>query len=395
MSGKAYSVPLLLAFLGGSCTLFATLFVQNPHHVVKPGANRQGRSGLSDLQKKAVAFSVGSTLTDVELAYEAVGKFIDAPFELTPTSGGVNNVVQYVTLPNGQRYILRVYNNGNDSPRVRYEHEILRQLNQQELSFSVPKALPSLSDGQSHVMLSNGAEAAMFEIIPGTLPKVAFTREIGRAAGELSNAMQLVELDQESPTAAYGNIFKVHHAMSREIFYRELQSPAFDGVREAAQKAQVFMEDMEQTLAEYMAKDLPKCLIHGDLHYDNVLVHEGKVSGLLDFEFCAYDWRAMELAVCLSKYAGEKDAMSYFENFIQGFAEHGRLTADEIAGVPQLVNLRILSNIVYFLGRAQAGEDDISSLTKRLEMYVSRVEWVRRHADAISQRLTSEMLKSA
>ena len=42
-------------------------------------------------------------------------------------------------------------------------------------------------------------------------------------------------------------------------------------------------------------------LIHGDLHYDNVLVENGKVTGLLDFEFCASDWRAMELAVCLSK----------------------------------------------------------------------------------------------
>jgi Ser/Thr protein kinase RdoA (MazF antagonist) len=37
------------------------------------------------------------------------------------------------------------------------------------------------------------------------------------------------------------------------------------------------------------------------LHYDNVLVENGKVTGLLDFEFCAHDWRAMELAVCLSK----------------------------------------------------------------------------------------------
>ena len=26
-----------------------------------------------------------------------------------------------------------------------------------------------------------------------------------------------------------------------------------------------------------------------------------KVSGLLDFEFCSFDWRAMELAVALSK----------------------------------------------------------------------------------------------
>jgi hypothetical protein len=42
-------------------------------------------------------------------------------------------------------------------------------------------------------------------------------------------------------------------------------------------------------------------LIHGDLHYDNVMVVDDAVSGLLDFEFCAYDWRAMELAVALSK----------------------------------------------------------------------------------------------
>lgn len=32
-----------------------------------------------------------------------------------------------------------------------------------------------------------------------------------------------------------------------------------------------------------------------------VLVQNGKVTGLLDFEFAAIDYRAMELAVCLSK----------------------------------------------------------------------------------------------
>ena len=61
---------------------------------------------------------------------------------------------------------------------------------------------------------------------------------------------------------------------------------------------------------------LPSQLIHGDLHYDNVLVNDGKVSGLLDFEFAMYDWRAMELAICLSKYAGEEDAFKYFEEFL-------------------------------------------------------------------------------
>ena len=57
-------------------------------------------------------------------------------------------------------------------------------------------------------------------------------------------------------------------------------------------------------------------MIHGDMHYDNVLVYEEKVSGLLDFEFCAWDFRAMELAICLSKYASESDANDLLFSFI-------------------------------------------------------------------------------
>lgn len=81
--------------------------------------------------------------------------------------------------------------------------------------------------------------------------------------------------------------------------------------------------------AAFHKMGLPQQLVHGDLHYDNVMVrgrwgrgmHKGRctqtmcytrtharaqvindrVSGLLDFEFATHDWRAMELAVALSK----------------------------------------------------------------------------------------------
>jgi aminoglycoside phosphotransferase (APT) family kinase protein len=59
---------------------------------------------------------------------------------------------------------------------------------------------------------------------------------------------------------------------------------------------------IERVAESLIALQLPVQLIHGDLHYDNVLVCESGVSGVLDFEFCAHDWRAMELAICLSKY---------------------------------------------------------------------------------------------
>jgi Ser/Thr protein kinase RdoA (MazF antagonist) len=40
-----------------------------------------------------------------------------------------------------------------------------------------------------------------------------------------------------------------------------------------------------------------------------------RVSGLLDFEFSVHDWRACELAVSLSKYAGEAEALRIFADF--------------------------------------------------------------------------------
>jgi hypothetical protein len=45
-------------------------------------------------------------------------------------------------------------------------------------------------------------------------------------------------------------------------------------------------------LLPYIAvrRPYPLCGMQGD-----------KVSGVLDFEFCVYDWRAMEMAVALSK----------------------------------------------------------------------------------------------
>ena len=98
----------------------------------------------------------------------------------------------------------------------------------------------------------------------------------------------------------------------------------------------------------------------------------------------------MELAVCLSKYAGESKAKEYFDDFIKGYMQHAHLTDEEIEAIPTLVNLRILSNVAYFVGRKLAGEDDITSITSRLENYMTRVDWVYLNADTIVGKLKEE-----
>lgn len=296
--------------------------------------------------------------------------------------------MQYVTAPDGKRYILRIYNNGGKSNKVVFEHEVLQQLGKQALSFQVPTAKRS-RNGKAHELLSSGDEACVFEIIPGTLAKTTSPQEVGRATGELCSAMAAIDMggrEASAPVPPYFDVFNVHHSMNRELFYKQVaENPGFAVCREAIDYLTSEIRALEPKLEAYTSggAKLPMQLIHGDLHYDNVLVLEDTVSGLLDFEFVAYDWRVMELAVALSKYVGEDDPLPLITEFVSGYAQHGTLTDAEVAAVPDCINLRIFSNVIYFTGRAYAGEDGLESLTSRAPSYAKRVRWVNANREQI------------
>ncbi|KAG2486656.1 hypothetical protein HYH03_014712 [Edaphochlamys debaryana] len=344
----------------------------------------------------APAPKTGQHTVEDALRDEALSLFFNSSeLKTTPTTGGVNNVVQYVETADGERYILRIYNNGNKSEKVEFEHAILAQLAKQELSFQVPTALPSKS-GRPHELLSNGAEACVFHIIPGGLAKTTSPEEVGRATGELCTAMSRVTLPggMTAPIPPYFELFKVHHAIHGDasIFYNEVATnPGFNSCREAIDFLVGEIKKIEERLAVFHQQGLPMQLIHGDLHYDNVMVVGDSVSGLLDFEFCAFDWRAMELAVALSKYVGEDEPLPLCERFITGYAQHGVLNENEIAAIPDLINLRIFSNAVYFTGRAIAGEDSLESLTSRAGSYAKRVRWVNANRDRLAAVIREKM----
>ncbi len=267
---------LLLAIFSGVVTSSSAFLVPQPRVVVAAASAPSSTSKLVGHAAAAPASTpttsfVGSTLTDMDLAHEAAAKFFNEVdgIQFKQTSGGVNNCGFYCTLKDGRHFVLRVYNNGNNRARVHYEHTILNQLNQQQLSFAVPKPLPTLENpGMTYAQLSNGADACVFETIPGHLPKLTCVKDIGRAAGELLDAIQKVDVSHLAcPTPPYSDFYAVHHAIDRESFYREMAGPAFDGVRESATKAVKYIEQMEEKLLTFEEKNLPKCLSHLDLHY--------------------------------------------------------------------------------------------------------------------------------
>lgn len=340
--------------------------------------------------------------TDIPaLLKEGASHFLeDKDVKFVATNGGVNNLVQYCETSTGEKYVMRIYNNGGNTKRVRYEHEVLAALDPQrdQLSFQVPQYLGTLKDPKvTFVKLSSGAEACMCQVIPGKLPKDSDPYILGLAAGELCKALTECKVQAPCPTPPYFEVYDVHHAISKEVFYEEIKKPEFDIIRAGAlPKLVKELERLDERILSDEAIErnkgkYPMQLIHGDLHYDNVLVDGDKVSGLLDFEFAAEDWRAMEPAVCLSKYAAEKEPFKLMDSFLDGFAEKGVLTRAEVAGIPDMINLRIMSNVLYFIGRAIAKEDTLEALTSRADMYCERIDWVNDNADKIIASLTAKM----
>ena len=266
--------------------------------------------------------SFSSTATVDPLKLEALSFFLPNldNIEITPTVGGVNNYCHHILLydkPNGSvidRFVLRVYNNGLDRPRVDFEHGVLQKLldlskTSFPLSFKIPTPVVSIKDNKStHVILSNGYEATLFEYIPGVLPKKSFAQDIGRASGELVTALSKIDVTNTSPNPRFCDLYKAHHATTREIFFSEISKPVFDKDATTRKYIDLLAKEVleiEKVIVKLNTGNLlPMQLIHADLHYDNVLCDGDIVSGLLDFEFSVHDWRACEIAVALSKYAG-------------------------------------------------------------------------------------------
>mmetsp|Transcript_17429 Transcript_17429/g.32889 ORF Transcript_17429/g.32889 Transcript_17429/m.32889 type:complete len:418 (-) Transcript_17429:148-1401(-) len=337
-----------------------------------------------------------ATAVDLEEAKTALAMFIEDPeAKITPTAGGANNIVQYVDTSKGERYVLRIYNNGLDTGRVKYEHSVLEKIDPSGLPFQIPRYVPSLKTGSTMMELPSGTQCCLCQLIPGELPKTADPKPLGKATGQIMLALGKVEPEsvEGEPCEAYYEIYQAHHSMNEEKFYKYLEGPDLDSVRPAIDKMIPEFKILDDFIAKYLAKGLPKQLTHGDLHYDNVLVdNDGEVTGLLDFEFTSMDWRATEVAVCLSKYVGEDDPFPLVERFLEGFSESGcTLTKDECEALPYMINLRVMSNVVYFVGRAAAGEDSINSLTKRADMYADRMVWVSANRQKIVDSISAKM----
>lgn len=298
---------------------------------------------------------------------------------------GMNNTTRFLVAPGGEIRILRIYENHRDVAKLRYEHDILLQLRTMELPFACP--LPYFTrEGDTYITCLDGKLAALFTYIDGRRPRdkeaPLLSRALGQAAAELTLAMQQIVPQHPAAYPPYYELSDSYEEAAAEIMSRLATDPKLAELG----ADMLFLLDK---LAAFRAlrpafEALPQQIIHGDFSCSNLLMANGRITGVLDYEFATRDMRAMELAVCLGETIGRTTGMDTVEQLLTGFGSRLKLNPQERHVLPELIRLRKLDVFLHFWNRYVAGLDPIPVLREQIRRSVDACRYLDMHQSGLA-----------
>ena len=174
----------------------------------------------------------------------------------------------------------------------------------------------------------NGRPACLIEFLPGVsvteaTPEAA--REVGAALGQMHRA--LADFTAPRPNAL-GPAAWPPLAARCDGRLGEIDAGLPDAVARGLAAA-----------ADWPA-GLPQSTIHADLFPDNVLMLDGRVTGLIDFYFACTDARAYDVAITHAAWCFSADGRQFFPEratgLMRGYLAEVELSAAERAALPRL-----------------------------------------------------------
>ena len=311
-------------------------------------------------------------LTSESLASLLARWGIPAGAAVARTDRGTNNRTLRVTAGD-RRWFLRISQNLS-AAQVRAEHRLLARLAGAGLPFAVPAPVP-LPDGSTVADTPEGP-ATLCGWIPGVRPDLSHEpalESFGRAAAELSDALATVP-PQDTPCDWKGGPLQAPldgAALARDLLAAGLDAGQVGVLRDGTDRASAAWEGI--------AGRLPTQVVHGDLAASNMLVSPdtGAVTGVLDFELVGHWIRAIELTVALAL-SGAAHGPGWPRRaaaVARGGAWGERLTAAELAALPDLIVVRAAGSMLWRAGRWRRGQSSLADVTDRLDGLAETLRW--------------------
>lgn len=310
---------------------------------------------------------------------------LDPATALFPLAGGTNNRAWRVVLGDGSSYVLRLTAGAANLARFQYESALLRALCDKALPFRLPLPLQTFN-GENFVLVEQDQEepvlATLTPFLPGRLPErtLANCAGDGVALAQLDAALATIPesalpAEAGEPRFFYGDLYHCHPLVTDPL-------AAIARLLEA-ELALSLTAILEQSLRDWETPSiqaLPQQLLHRDGGPGNVLMEDGRVTAVLDFEFAAPDRRIFDLSVALSwwpvRLMGTGQEWEMIDTFGRAYTAHFPLSNEELLALPAVLRMRDTTSLVYRIGRYLAGLETLATIQERAQHSLWREEWL-------------------
>lgn len=236
---------------------------------------------------------------------------------------GVENS-NFLVDTSGGRYFLTLYEKRVDAADLPWFLALTTHLAGKHLPVPRP-----ITDRQGIALKSlNGRPACLIEYLPGisvSEPSPTECRAVGAALGRMHRA--LADFTAPRPNTLGPAAWPPLAARCNGRL-GEIDAGLPDAVARGLAAA-----------ADWPA-GLPQSTIHADLFPDNVLMLDGRVTGLIDFYFACTDARAYDVAITHAAWCFSADGRQFFperaDGLMRGYLAEVELTAAERAALPRL-----------------------------------------------------------
>jgi homoserine kinase type II len=310
---------------------------------------------------------------------------IAGPWHLSLLAGGTNNLVWRGETSDGELYVLRLFPDLTQLPRLRYEAALLRALSSVDLPFHLPLPIRTHS-GDSVAFLEQEAETPAFAILSPFLPGERPDRNdpslappAGAAMAALDNALaalpEIAAPASFESTFSYGGLVRGYAPVPDPLAAVERLPIERDKARQIQNILASVLEEIPDLYV-----DLPQQLLHLDYDPTNIFMQDRRVTAVFDFEFVGIDLRVMELCVALSWWPvnlmGTGKEWEVMDAFATAYVADFPLSEKELRAIPEVLRLRDAGSLVHRMERYFAGLETDATMQKRAEHSLWREAWL-------------------